>query len=208
MEIPILYSDKEIAVCLKPAGTDSEAGLPALLSRELNVQEVFCVHRLDRDVGGVMVYALTRPAAAFLSREIQAGLFRKEYLAVIHGAPERDAAELRDLLFHDRAKNKSYVVKRPRAGVKEAALDYRLLGQCQGLSLLAVRLRTGRTHQIRVQFSSRSHPLVGDTRYGSPRRDADIALYSHALGFTHPKTREALRFTAPPPPVFPWDLFF
>ena len=207
MEIPILYSDKDIVVCLKPAGVDSEAGLSALLTRQLNVPEVFCVHRLDRAVGGLMVYALNRRSAASLSRQIQEASFQKEYLAVIHGSPAEKQAVLRDLLFHDRRNNKSYVVTRPRAGVKEAVLAYRILSESGGCSLLAVRLHTGRTHQIRVQFASRGHPLVGDAKYGSPVRPAEIALFSHALGFRHPQSGAPLVFTAPPPIAFPWNQF-
>jgi len=208
MEIQIYYFDKEIAVCRKPVGVDSEAaGMPALLARQLRTTEVYCVHRLDRAVGGLMVYALRRESAAFLSREIQAGRFRKEYLAVVHGRLDAEHGELRDLLFHDRAKNKSFVVRRKRAGVKEAVLDYRVLSEAEGFSLLAVRLQTGRTHQIRVQFASRAHPLAGDVKYGSPLRGADIALFSHALGFRHPVSGEALAFTAPPPGGSPWEYF-
>ena len=208
MDIPIFYADGQIAVCQKPVGTDSETpGMPALLSRQLHVPEVFCVHRLDRAVGGLMVYALNRRSAASLSRQIQEASFEKEYLAVIHGSPAEKQAVLRDLLFHDRGKNKSYVVTRPRAGVKEALLHYRVLSECGGCSLLAVRLHTGRTHQIRVQFASRGHPLVGDAKYGSPVRPAEIALFSHALGFRHPQSGAPLVFTAPPPAAFPWSQF-
>ena len=207
MDIPLLYHDKCIAVCLKPAGADSEADMPALLAGQLRVPAVSCVHRLDRAVGGVMVYALTRESAAALSREMADGRFRKEYRAVVHGRPEPEADTLRDLLFHDRGKNKSFVVRRARAGVKEAVLDYRVLEEAEGLSLLSVHLQTGRTHQIRVQFAARRHPLVGDGKYGSPRRDCAIALFSHALGFCHPQTGAALEFRAAPPPGFPWELF-
>lgn len=207
MDIPLLYHDKYIAVCLKPAGADSEADMPALLAGQLALAAVYCVHRLDRAVGGVMVYALTRESAAALSREMADGRFRKEYLAVVHGRPEPEADTLRDLLYHDRGRNKSFVVRRARAGVKEAVLDYRVLAEAEGLSLLSVRLQTGRTHQIRVQLAARRHPLVGDGKYGSPRRDCGAALFSRALGFCHPQTGEALCFTAPPPPGFPWALF-
>ncbi len=207
MDFPVLYKNASLVVCVKPAGVDSETGMPALLKAQTGTREALCVHRLDRDVGGVMVYALDRRTAAALSRALAAGGFEKEYLAVVHGTMEEDAAELRDLLFHDRAKNKSFVVQRPRAGVKEAVLDYRALQSAGGCSLLAVRLHTGRSHQIRVQLASRRHPLLGDAKYGSPRRDCGIALFSHLLGFHHPKTGEALRFTAPPPVGYPWDLF-
>ena len=207
MDIPILYKDSAVAVCVKSPGCDSEKEMPEKLKAQLGVPEVLCVHRLDRDVGGVMVYALDKEAAAALSRGMGSGDFQKEYLAVAHGEVEPEADTLRDLLFHDRTKNKSYTVKRRRAGVKEAELSYRVCAVAEGLSLLAVRLHTGRTHQIRVQFASRRHPLVGDAKYGSPMRQRGIALFSRALGFQHPVTGESMRFTAPVPGGYPWDLF-
>lgn len=207
MDIPILYKDGAVAVCVKPPGADSERDMPTLLKAQLDVPEVLCVHRLDRDVGGVMVYALGKEAAAALSRGIGGRDFRKEYLAVVHGEIEPEADTLRDLLFHDRTKNKSFVVKRKRTGVKEAELSYRVCSAAEGLTLLSVHLHTGRTHQIRVQFAFRRHPLVGDAKYGNPRRDCGIALFSRALGFRHPVTGEAMHFTAPPPGGYPWNIF-
>ncbi len=135
--------------------------MPRLMSEALG-GDIYCVHRLDRAVGGVMVYARTTAAAAGLSRQIAARQFHKEYLAVVQGCPAEDSAVLRDLLFWDRSKNKSFVVKRQRGGVKDAELEYALLEALPELSLLRVILHTGRTHQIRVQFSSRAMPLVGD----------------------------------------------
>lgn len=207
MFIPILSLDESLVVCLKPPGTDSEKDMPALLCAQLGVAEVFCVHRLDKSVGGVMVYALGKAAAAELSRQIGGGMFWKEYLAVVHGRPEADTDTLRDLLFYDRARGKSYVITRKRAGVKDASLSYRVLAEADNLSLLAVRLHTGRTHQIRVQFAARKMPLAGDRQYGSPLRGCPVALWSRALGFAHPVSSEPVCFEALPPGDYPWNLF-
>ena len=163
--IDILYQDRELAVCRKPAGLLSQDGpgdtLPSLLRAQLG-GEIFPVHRLDRDAGGVMVCARTRRAAGSLSGAISQGEFRKEYLCIVRGRPEEDEGTYRDLLLHDKSRNKSFVVQRMRGGVKEAVLDYRLLAERDGLSLVRVRLHTGRTHQIRVQFSSRGTPRRRD----------------------------------------------
>lgn len=211
METEILYCDPALAVCLKPSGVSSETGgMPELLEAALG-GPFYCVHRLDKAVGGVMVYARTREAAARLSAAVARREMQKEYLAVTEGVPEEPRAALCDLLYHDAAKNKSYVVSRPRRGVKEAVLGYELLGTAgygaQTLALLRIALQTGRSHQIRVQFASRGMPLVGDGKYGAALRGCPPALCAASLAFPHPLTGEALRFDAPPPAGFPWELF-
>lgn len=211
MESKILFEDGELVVCLKPAGLLSETGgMPEMLQNDLG-GTFFCVHRLDRAAGGVMVYARTKRAAAELSAQIAAGGMRKEYLAVVQGVPPEPKGSFCDLLYHDAARNKSFVVNRPRRGVREAKLDYELLGtverEGERLSALRITLLTGRSHQIRVQFASRSLPLIGDARYGSRIRGCDLALWSAALRFSHPSDGRELSFSAPPPACFPWTLF-
>ena len=182
--IEILEQTPGLVVCIKPVGVraqgEAEADLPALLKRQLGC-EIYPVHRLDQAVGGVMVFAKTAPAAAKLSQAIAGGTLQKEYLAVLGARPKDDSGELFDLLFHDRTKNKTYVVSRQRKGVKEAKLAYRVLDVQNGLCLVRIRLYTGRTHQIRVQFASRGMPLVGDGKYGSRKNAASPALWSYAL---------------------------
>ena len=186
----ILYSDKQIAVCVKPVGLDSESEVPAALKEQLG-GEIFPIHRLDKNVGGVMVYARTKSAAATLSKAIQSGDMVKEYVAKVHGTPP-DADVLTDLLFKDSRKNKVFVVKKARAGVKEAKLQYRHLGK----GLVHVRLFTGRSHQIRVQFSSRGFPLVGDHKYGSRAPETAPMLFSCRITFPYQGKR--CQFSAMP----------
>lgn len=207
MDANVLFYDKSIAVCVKPSGVVSEGdGLPRLLRERLG-GEIFPVHRLDKDVGGVMVYARTASAAAKLSAAIAAKEMEKEYLAVVEGRPEPPDGVFFDLLFHDRGRNKTYVTDRKRAGVKEAELEYTLLQEKDGLSLVRVKLHTGRSHQIRVQFASRKMPIVGDRKYGSRNRDIGIALFAFRLGFDHPVTGEKMCFSALPPEDLPWTEF-
>ena len=176
----ILYYDREIAVILKPVGLDAEHQIPALISESLG-GEVFPVHRLDLNVGGVMVYARTRQAAAQLSKLVQEGQLVKEYRALVHGTPP-ETGILEDFLFKDSRKNKVFVVKKERRGVKKASLEYTRLTDSDP-SLVHIRLHTGRSHQIRVQFASRGFPLVGDHKYGS-RDDAKTpALFSCRISF-------------------------
>ena len=204
-QIEILYEDAALIVCRKPVGWSSETELPAALAA-LTGAPALCVHRLDTGVGGIMVYARTKTAAA-LNRAITEGRFEKNYLAVCAGRPAPEAGEMRDLLFRDRGANKTYVVKRPRKGVREAALRYRVLEAREDCSLAAVRLETGRSHQIRAQFASRAHPLLGDGKYGSRVKSQSIALWAFSLAFPHPVTAERMRFSASPPAEPPWTLF-
>lgn len=159
---------------------------------------IYPLHRLDKQVGGVMVFAKTKVAASILSTDIANRKLKKEYLALVHGKPEKDNDEMRDLLFKDSRKNKSYVVDRMRKGVKEAILEYKLINHKNGLSLVEVLLHTGRTHQIRVQFASRKMPLVGDKKYGSNDNYDNIGLWSYRITFNHPKTKQLLSFQKAP----------
>ncbi len=176
----ILFSDPSLAICIKPVGLDSESEVPAAL-REALGGEVFPIHRLDKNVGGVMVYARTKQAAAALSKAVQEGAMVKEYVAMVHGTPP-ETGDWQDLLFKDSRKNKVFVVKKQRAGVKPARLEFTRLTSGDP-SLVRVRLHTGRSHQIRVQFSSRGFPLVGDHKYGSRDERTAPMLFSCRITF-------------------------
>ena len=176
----ILHESRELAVCVKPVGLESQQQVPEELKKQLG-GEFFPVHRLDLNVGGVMVYARTKAAAAALSRLIQDGQMVKEYVAMVHGAPPEEG-DWEDLLFKDSAKNKVFVVKRMRGGVKKARLTYRRLSEGDS-SLVRIRLYTGRSHQIRVQFASRKFPLVGDHKYGGRDEATVPMLFSCCITF-------------------------
>jgi 23S rRNA pseudouridine1911/1915/1917 synthase len=178
----ILYSDRKIVVCVKPVGLDSEHEVPAALTEVVD-GELFPIHRLDKNVGGVMVYARTKQAAAALSKAVQDGVMVKEYVAMVHGTPP-ESDDWTDLLWKDSAKNKVFVVKRERKGVKKARLEFKRLTEGE-TSLVRVRLHTGRSHQIRVQFASRGYPLVGDHKYGAKDNASAPMLFSCCLTFPH-----------------------
>jgi len=208
----ILYQNANILVCIKPArvlSTDEPGGLPGLVREALGdpKADVRTVHRLDRVVSGVMVLARNADAASELSRQIREDQFRKEYLAVVHGRPENPEGTLHDLLARDKARRMTFVAEAPGKGVQEAALSYRVLEYANGMSLVRVRLHTGRTHQIRVQFSSRGMPLVGERKYAVWNDPCELALWSAKIGFYHPGTGEWVEFSKEPPAVFPWTEF-
>lgn len=207
-----VYQDDRILVCVKPAGvlsTDEPGGMPELIRTALGKPDstVRTVHRLDRVVSGLMVFARTARAASDLSKMMMQGTFQKEYLAVVHGCPDEKTGTYTDLLKRWSKERKTYVVTQMEKGVQEAVLDYEVLAFEQGLSLVKIRLHTGRTHQIRVQFSSRGLPLVGDRKYSQSEDDCDIALWSFRLCFDHPKTGNRMEFSMQPPAVYPWTLF-
>ena len=187
----ILYQNANILVCIKPArvlSTDEPGGLPELVREALGdpKADVRTVHRLDRVVSGVMVLARNARAASELSRQIREDQFSKEYLAVIHGRPESPEGTLRDLLARDKARRMTFVADAPGKGVQEAALSYRVLEYADGMSLVRVRLHTGRTHQIRAQMAAAGWPLLGDGKYGKLDKRYDRkfqALYSYKLTF-------------------------
>ncbi len=192
----ILFQNDDLVVCIKPVGADSEHDMPALLKE--TVSGTFLpVHRLDRNVAGVMVYARNSLTAAALSKAIQNGDMIKEYTAVVHGTPP-ESGEFCDLLFKDSRKNKVFIVKRQRAGVKEAKLAFTRLS-AGDTSTVHIRLYTGRSHQIRVQFAGRGFPLVGDHKYGARDNEKLPRLFASRLSF--PYRGETLCFEATPS----WD---
>ena len=205
----IIYQDKSILVVIKPAGvlsTDEPGGVPSLAREALGDPKacVHTVHRLDRVVSGLMVLARTPEAASKLSEQIRAHDFGKTYLAVVHGEPEALSGTYRDLLDRDPKERKTFVTTKTGKGVQEAILDYEVLSSENGLSLVKIFLQTGRTHQIRCQFSSRGLPLWGDRKYSTLPDDGPIALWSHCLHFAHPDTGEILCFEHDPPEIEPW----
>ena len=205
----LIYQDDDVLVCVKPAGalsTDEPGGVPELARQELGdpKADVRTVHRLDAVVSGLMVLARNASAASELSRQIREQTFGKEYLAVVHGRPEEAAGTYVDLLLRDKRERKTYVVTEGAKGVQEAILDYQILGSNGELTRVAIQLRTGRTHQIRCQFSSRQMPLVGDRKYSLNEDGCNIALWSHKIAFDHPKTGKRMEFQLPPPDVYPW----
>ncbi len=207
----LLYLDKDIVVCIKPArvlSTDEPGGLPDLIREALGdpKADIRTVHRLDRVVSGVMVLARNAKAASELSRQIREDAFEKEYLAVVHGVPEEESGTLEDLLCRDKARKMTMVASEPAKGVQQALLDYRVLGRQEGLSRVQVHLRTGRTHQIRVQFASRGMPLVGERKYAVLEDPCEIALWSHKIGFAHPGTGAYVTFEKEPPQSYPWTM--
>ena len=215
-DLTILYEDAHLVICLKPPGVlseDSEKGrcMPALLREHYRAQGkndyIATVHRLDKIVGGVMVFSRRRQVTGQLTAAIARHEITKEYLAVLRGHPEKAEDTLTDLLFRDAAHNKSYVVRRMRKGVREARLSYREIARTDALSLVRIQLHTGRTHQIRVQFASRGLPLLGDIRYGSRDERCTAALWSYRLALRHPVTGETVDVSGLPPEGYPWQVF-
>ena len=205
----LIHVDRDIVVCIKPPrvlSTDEPGGLPDLIRQALGDPNanIRTVHRLDRVVSGLMVLARTNKSASELSRQIREGEFFKEYVAVLHGVPEQPSGTLRDLLLRNKAERKTYVVQEPGKDVQEAILNYQLLSNTQHLSKVQIELVTGRTHQIRAQFSGRNLPLVGDKKYSLFEDDCEIALWSHKIAFNHPYTGQRMEYVQEPPTVYPW----
>ncbi|MBQ9037479.1 MAG: RNA pseudouridine synthase [Erysipelotrichaceae bacterium] len=200
--IKIISLNDDYVVCLKPVGLSSQDdGMGKELTKQLS-SEIYCVHRLDKAVSGLMVFARNKKTAALLSGNIS----NKHYLAVVENKDLHDEDEFNDLLYHDKNRNKSYVVKRERKGVKDAKLRYKVVKRKDDLCLVDVELFTGRTHQIRVQFASRKMPLLGDGKYGS-KVNCDIALFSYSLSFRDPVSNELLTFKTEVENIYPFSLF-
>ena len=204
-----IYQDPHIVVCVKPArvlSTDEPGGMPELVRQALGdpAADVRTVHRLDRVVSGLMVLARSAQAASELSRQIREDQFQKEYLAVVHGHPETPNGTMTDLLLRDKQERKTYIVQEPAKGVQEAILHYQAVSSSEKFSRVRIQLVTGRTHQIRAQFSGHGMPLVGDRKYSTLEDPCEIALWSCYLGFTHPVTGEKMEFSLEPPEIYPW----
>ena len=221
-DIDIVYEVNHIIVVLKPQGVPTcgdESGDDSLLEgvrRYLKVTYekpgnvyVGLIHRLDRPTGGVMVFAKTSKAASRLSEQMRGGDFEKKYFAVLVGTPKEPQKTLVNYLKKNPVNNMVYLCPPTTDGAKMASLDYRVLQEREGLCLAEVRLHTGRTHQIRVQMAGIGHPVYGDMRYGGENaKKGWLALWAYSLSFTHPVTKERMRFMVQPPADnVPWKYF-
>lgn len=218
----ILFEDNHLLGVVKPVNipvqedATGDADLLSLLKEDVKTRygkpgNVYMglVHRLDRPVGGAMIFAKTSKAASRLSESVRSRSFRKVYLAVVHGAPQTDEGRLVDTLLKDPATNTVKTVRKGTPGGKEAILDYRVLGRAEGFSLVQVELLTGRSHQIRVQMAAIGCPLYGDQKYGASvnRPGQQIALWSLLVGFPHPVTKAYTELRSEPPQQHPWSLW-
>ncbi|PAV29003.1 RNA pseudouridine synthase [Virgibacillus profundi] len=222
MNVPILYEDNHLLFVEKPVNVPvqgdrtNDLDLLSYLKEDLKIRyqkpgNVYLglVHRLDRPVGGVMVFAKTSKAASRLSDIIRRNAIKKRYLAVVRGNPSKNSDKLEDYLVKDRQRNIVHTAKPNNKNAKKAILEYEVIGSKKGLSLLSIRLHTGRSHQIRVQLSSRGFPLYGDQKYGMEvnQPGQQIALWSNMLAFEHPTTKEEINLQSKPPNEYPWNLW-
>lgn len=219
MHIPVLYEDNHLLLVTKPPNIpvqqDASKDIDMVTYLKQDIKERYqkpgnvylgLVHRLDRPVGGVMVFAKTSKAASRLSNTIRKNEMEKTYLAVVRGVPKKSGT-LKDFLWKDRDKNKTEVVSANKKGAKEAILAYEVIGTVDDLSLVKINLITGRSHQIRVQFASRGYPLYGDQKYGSDvnKSGQQIALWAYKLTFPHPVRDEMVKTYSSPPKEHPWS---
>ena len=223
VKLEVIYEDNHIIVVKKPPNVltqgDSTGDRDMLSIVKDYIKEKYnkpgavylgLVHRLDRPVGGVMVFARTSKAASRLSEQVRNRSFKKGYMAVLRGCPDEKTARLEDYLLKDKKTNTVSVVKPSKEGAKKAVLEYDVMQHKNGLSLVKIKLETGRPHQIRVQFSSRGTPLFGDQRYGRNvnKKGEQIALWSYYISITHPTLKKEMEFYLnPPKDVFPWSEF-
>src|SRR5690625_1156135 len=222
MKISILYEDNHLLVVEKPVNIpvqedkSGDEDFLSILKDDIKIRynkpgNVYLglVHRLDRPVGGVMVFAKTSKAASRLSDVIRRNKLDRKYLGVVRGVPQKKEGKLEHYLYKDSKKNKVHAVSAKHKGAKKSALEYQTIGSAEQLSLLSVQLHTGRSHQIRVQLATMGCPLYGDQKYGQHvnRPGQQIALWAHSLSFPHPTTKEVMTFTSSPPNDYPWMLF-
>ena len=222
MNIPILYEDNHLLIVEKPVNIpvqEDQSGDNDLLSYlKQDLKERYqkpgnvylgLVHRLDRPVGGAIVFAKTSKAASRMADLLRKQEIKRTYYGVVRGEVKTNEQRLMNYLWKDRKKNEVYVVNRENKDAKKAILDYKVIGREKELSLLKVHLQTGRSHQIRVQLQHMGHPLYGDQKYGSRvnKSGEQIALWAYSLGFVHPVKKEWVEVVSTPPVQFPWNAF-
>lgn len=219
VDIKILHEDNHLLIVEKPVNipvqedrsrdedllTILKADIKKRYNKPGNVY-LSIVHRLDRPVGGAIVFAKTSKAASRLSDQLRRRAIGRTYLAVVRGQVKQSKGRLTDYLLKDERINKVSLVSKGTKGAKKAILDYEILGKKQDLSLVKVRLQTGRPHQIRVQLQALGHPLYGDQKYGQKvnKVGEQIALWAYELSLVHPTTKEEVLVHSKPPTQFPW----